>query len=179
MSALRYLLGPGKFGFLRVLLPALVIAGLVTGGRVDQASDFPTVQGCATDVSHPIQLQVSRLGDLRPGAVVTARVDVTSSIHLDEVTVRVKSPADVRLLSTPAADLGLVRAGEARSHTFSLVAPRGNSRRTVEILVEGRQDGVLISRGAVLNLSFEDEPSRIVTTPDGRRVREVRARKIG
>ncbi len=179
MFALRYLLGPGKIGFMRVLLPAVVIAGLVTGGRVPHTPDFPEVQGCATDVSHPIQIKITRLGDLRPGTVLTAQVEVTSRIHLDEVTVRVKSPADVTLLSTPAVELGLLRAGESRSYTFSVIAPRGNSRRTVEIIVEARQDGVLITRGGVLNLNFEPEPSRIVTAPGGRRVREVQARKIG
>ena len=60
-----------------------------------------------------------------------------------------------------------------------MIAPRGNQRRVVQILVEGTLDGQTIIRGAALNLVFEEEPFRIKTTPEGREIREVQARRVG
>jgi hypothetical protein len=172
-------LGKGRVGILRVLLPVLLLAGFMTGGRIHQPPSRWKDTGCRADVSFPLDLRVVPTSPVRPGALVTARIEVTSRLLLDDVRIRIVPPADIRVLSTPAASLGLLRAGEARSETLSLIAPPGTARRTVEIVVEGSVDGVPITRGAILNLALEDEPSRIVTTPDGRRIREVPARRIG
>ena len=169
-----------RIGISRVLLPALLMAGFLTGGRVPPQPFLDKAPaGCRTDVAHPLEVRVVPTGPMRPGGVITAQVEITSRWHLDELTIRVTTPADVRLLSTPAANLGLLRAGEARSHGLTLIVPRGKARRVVQIRVEGMRDGVPITRGAVLNIVLEDEPYRIITTPDGRRVREVPARRIG
>lgn len=167
-------------GVLLVLPAAVVMAVFLTGGQLhSRLSPEKVHPGCRTDVGHPLDVRVVPTSPIRPGGVVTAEVEITSRLHLDQLTVRVVPPGDVRLLSTPAANLGLLRAGEVRSHRITLIAPKGGARRVVQIRVEARHDGVPITRGATLNVAFEEEPHRIVTTPDGRRVREVSARRIG
>ena len=173
MSALRNPLG----GFLRVLLPMLVLAGFVTGGRPEMIRNSGPILSCGSDLMHPLQVTVIPDGPIRPGAAVTASVRITSRRDLDAVRFAVQSPADVVLLSRPGRGLGRFRAGEVREEQISLIAHRGKGRRVVQILVEGEVDGLTVTRGAVLNLVFEDEPSRLVITPDGRQIHEVRAEK--
>jgi hypothetical protein len=127
---------------------------------------------------HPLQVHVVPQGPVRPGAALSATVTVTSRRALDGVTLRVEAPSDVALLSAPSRGLGAFQAGEERSDVVTLIAPRGGPRRTVHILVTGTADGVPVSRGAVLNLALDEEPAREVAAPDGRTIREVRARKV-
>ena len=173
----RPTLAPAK-SVLRVLLPALAFAVLVTGGLPERAPSVTRDPSCG-DLMHPLQVTVTPTAPVRPGAVVTASVEIAARVDLDGVTLRLASPADVTLLSNPGRGLGRFRAGDRRTETISVIAPRGAARRVVEVLVEGSVDGAVVTRGAVLNLVFEEEPSRIVTTPDGRQVREVRARRVG
>jgi uncharacterized cupredoxin-like copper-binding protein len=100
-------------------------------------------------------------------------------VSLDDVTVRLVPAAGVSVLATPAADWGLVRAGEARHADLTVLPAPGAARRTVQVTVEGTADGTRLVTGAVLNLVMEPEPERTVTDPDGETVHEVPARRIG
>lgn len=165
----------------RALLPALVLipAGFVTGGPGVSVPAAPAARGCGSDLMHPLQVQVVPQGPVRPGAAVSAAVSVTARRPLDGVVVRVIAPSDVALLSAPSRSLGALGAGANRNTVFTVIAPRGGPRRTVEVQVEGTRDGVPVVRRASLNLALEDEPARTVTAPDGRSIREVRARRTG
>lgn len=165
----------------RALLSALILipAGWVTGGPVPHAPRPPHVRSCAADLMSPLQVRVVPQGPVRPGAAVSATVTVTARRSLDGVVLRVSAPSDVGLLSAVSRGLGAVRAGERRSEVVTVIAPRGGARRLVMIRLEGTVDGVPVSAGAALNLAPQPEPVREVTAPDGRTVREVRARRIG
>jgi hypothetical protein len=71
-----------------------------------------------------------------------------------------------------------MQAGENQAHEFTVVTPPGRTRRTVEVRVEGTQDGVPWSTATTLNLLFDPEPSRLVPAPDGTSVLEVPARRV-
>jgi hypothetical protein len=163
----------------KIALPSVLLAVAAAGGEPRPAPVVPPPVGCAADLSYPLQVSVVPLGAVRGDSPVAARIEVSSRIPLDDVTVRVVPDAGVRVLATPAADLGLVRAGEARGTDFTVLPAAGAPRRTVEVMVEGTADGVRITGGAVLNLVFEPEPDRLVTDPDGETVHEVPARRIG
>ena len=167
----------GRDGFMRVLILALFLAGSVTGGGLDFSTVRPQVN-CGSDVVHPFTLEVVPLTPIRPGAPVTARIVFESRVPLDEVSLRIQTPRDLTLLSAPASDWGRMRAAESRQAEFTVIVPRSGPRRTVEVTVEGKLDGSLIRRGAILNLAGSQEPFRLVTTADGRKIREVPARKL-
>ena len=177
MGIWEIVLGRGRDGFMRVLLLALFLAGFLTGGGLDFSTVKPQTD-CGSDVVHPFSLEVVPLNPIRPGAPVTARIVVETRVSLDEVTVRIRTPRDLTLLSAPASNWGRMRAAESRQEEFTLIVPRGGPRRTVEVTVEGMMDGFLIRRGTVLNLAVSQESFRLVTTADGRKIREVPARKL-
>jgi hypothetical protein len=160
------------------LLPAVLIAGLA-GGRPDGTPAFQPARDCGTDVGLPIEVSAVVNGPLRPGSLASAEVEITALRSLDEVRLTVKTPQDLRLLSVPPGRLGALGKGKRHRASLTFMTPPGRERRTVEIVVEGEVDGLSIRRGTVLNLAYDQEPHRTVTTPDGRRVREVAARRIG
>jgi hypothetical protein len=176
----KQLYARNPFVVLGILAGAVFLIAVTAGPRSESPPPVSKESpACLADISYPIQVNVVPQGPVRPGATVSARIEVTADRFLDEVSIRVTPPAGVRLLSTPAWNLGLMRAGEARARTLQVVVPADGARRTVDILVEASRDGFRLTRGAVLNLVSEEEPAREVETPDGRRVREVVARRIG
>lgn len=134
---------------------------------------------CTADPQTPLRVEVEREDPVRPGLPVGATVRLTAARVLDGVTVRYRPQAGVNLASPAAWNPGRLRRGEVQSERFTVIAPSDRRRRTVEVEVEYSVDGVRFTQGAALNLVFEEEPSRVVTTPDGRRVREVAARRVG
>jgi hypothetical protein len=174
-----------RSGFL-VLVPFFLVLPLfLSGGREGPAPGearpvrAASGEGCAVDVGAPLEVSVEAVGPVRPGLPVQARVTVTARVLFDAVELRVLPPAGVTVLSTPAAELGLLRAGEARETAFTVVPGGGAPRRTVEVRVEGTVDGQRLAAGTVLNLVFEDEPRRVVMDAGGETVIEVPARRIG
>jgi hypothetical protein len=137
------------------------------------------VGACSREVSHPLSVRLEPLSPPTPGAALTARVEVTAHRLVDDVEILVRPPAGVSVLAGQSARLGLLRADTPASVTFTIQLPPDETRRTVDVLVRGHVDGSPVMRGATLNLNFREEPSRLVIRPDGRRVREVPARRIG
>jgi len=161
-----------------VLIPAAALAVLLHGDRAPDPVPARAVRDAA-DVAFPFDVRVTPLDPLRPGRRLRARVEVISRRLLDEVTVSVPRPGPVSPVDNPGARLGLLRAGEMRSAVVTITLPPGRDRRTVDFQVRGEIDGLPLVRGASLNLVYEPEPSRIVVAPDGRRIHEVPARRIG
>jgi hypothetical protein len=144
----------------------------------ESAAGLSERRGCLTDISYPIQIMVTALDPIRPGMSIRARVEVLSRMALDDVRIRLAPAPGVGLVGLPDAALGRMQAGENRVHEFTVVTPLGRTRRTVEVRVEGIQDGVVWSTATTLNLLFDEEPSRLVTAPDGTGILEVPARRI-
>jgi len=134
---------------------------------------------CTGDVELPIHVRVIPEDTPHPGAALRVRVEVEAERPFSESTVRVLPPADVSVRSGRTADLGPLAVGRPRQHEFIIVVPAHGQRRTVDVMVRvASDDGLTIEQGATLNLSFQDEPSRVVTEEDGTQVREVPARRI-
>ena len=137
-------------------------------------------EGCATDISHPLDIRVTALDLAAPGGVVNARIDVEARADFEDVRVQIASPTAVKALTATSIEFGRLRQGEAQSSSFAVELPNSTQRRTVAVTAEAWSDGVRITRTTILNLlPGGGEPSRTVTAPDGRRVREVEARRIG
>ena len=134
----------------------------------------------ATDISYPLDLQVTALDAAQPGGVVTARIDLEARAAFEDVRVQIASPPEVKTLTATAIEFGSLRRGETQSSTFAVELPISTQRRTVSVTAEAWSDGVRITRTTILNLlPGGGEPARTVTTPDGRRIREVEARRVG
>ncbi len=166
---------------LAVLLAALLVlaAAFAALPRRAAAPEPGRRLECAADLAFPFDVRVVPLDPLRPGKALRARVEVTSRRLLDRVTVTVPAPGPVGPVENPGGGLGPMRAGEVRSTVVTVTLPPGRARRTVDFQVRAEIDGWPVVRGASLNLVFDAEPSRSVTAPDGRRIREVAARRIG
>jgi len=162
------------------VLPLLLLATLALlplGSGLPSAVTPRSI--CTSDLEGPLRVQVEREDAVRPGLPVRARVLLTAARSVDQVEVRYLPQPGVGMSSKGAWNPGRLRAGEARSDRLTVTAPSDRTRRTVEVQVQYSVDGIRYTQGAVLNLVFEEEASRTVTTPDGRRVHEVAARRIG
>jgi len=136
-------------------------------------------RGCPADVSHPIRLRVTPLDPARPGAVARARIEFESRMLLDDVRMIVTPMPGLSLESARERGVGLLSAGDRRLEMLAVRLPMDAARRTVQVTVAGTSDGFPISRSTVWNLTpGGGEPSRVVTTADGRRIREVAGRRI-
>ncbi len=134
------------------------------------------VPACREDVSPPLEARAVVLDPLAPGARVRVRLEVTAHRLIDGV--RIEVPGGAVRARVPEPALGLLRRGETRSQILILILPHDRLRRTVDLRVSGDVDGLPVTRGATVNLDFDPEPSRLVTAPDGRRIREVPATRI-
>jgi hypothetical protein len=129
-------------------------------------------------ILYPIELRALAESPVYPGATVDARIEVESRLALADVSLCIKPPPSVDLLTPAQLSLGRLAADEMRTETLRLRLPQSTERRTVEVTVSGWTDSFELTRSAILNLlPGGPEPSRLVTRPDGQRVREVFARR--
>ena len=162
------------------LVPFLLIPIVLSGAASDGGEiPLPLMEGCRAEISYPIDIRIVPMGTPKPGGVLSARIAVSARQHLDGLQIRVEPSPEVQVLTSRHKTLGILGVGEERQEDITLLLPRGNDRRTVTVVAEAMIDGYRLSRSAVLNLVFEPEPFRLVTTPDGRRIREVPARRVG
>ncbi len=164
---------------LRLAAFLLLIAALASLPRRPPVPEPSRSLDCAADLAFPFDVRVVPLDPLRPGKALRARVEVTSRRLLDRVAVTLPGPGSVGPVENPGGRLGLMRAGEMRSAVVTVTLPPGRVRRTLDFRVQAEIDGWPVVRGASLNLVYDAEPSRVVTAPGGRRIREVPARRIG
>jgi hypothetical protein len=156
-------------------ITALLAAVLLSG----QAPSGAARERCTGDVELPIQVRVIPEETPHPGAALRVRVEVETKRPFSETAIRVLAPADVPVMAGRTAELGPLAVGRPVHHEFTIVVPAHGQRRTVDVIVRAASDeGLTIEQGATLNVSFQDEPSRLVTEVDGTQVREVPARRI-
>lgn len=131
--------------------------------------------GCAADISYPIQLIVEPRQSAVPGGVVEADIRLESRMQLDNVKITIEPTPGLALIATPIDAIGNMAGGDVHLDRIAVQLPNDKKRRMVTIHAEGMTDGFVLKRTAVLNLlPGGGEAFRIVETPDGRRVREVR-----
>lgn len=155
---------------------AAVMAALVVSGEAPMGGPR---ERCAGDVELPIHVRVVAVETPHPGAALRVRVDVEALRPFGDASISVLAPADVPVTAGRRKDLGPLAVGRPVQHEFTILVPAHGQRRTVDVHVRaGSDDGFTIEQGATLNLSFEDEPSRVVADQNGAPVREVLARRI-
>jgi len=138
-----------------------------------------TRERCTGDVQLPITVRVFPEDTPHPGAAVRVRVEVEALRPFGDASISVLSPADVPVTAGQTRDLGPLAEHRPVTHEFTVVVPTHGQRRTVDVTVHAASDdGFAVEQGATLNLSFENEPSRVVTDQNGTPVREVPARRI-
>ena len=156
---------------LAAVVAALVVSGEAPLGRARER--------CTGDVELPIHVRVVAAETPHPGAALRVRVDVEALRPFADASISVLAPADVPVTAGRQRHLGPLAVGRPVEHEFTIVVPAHGQRRTVDVHVRaGSDDGFTIEQGATLNLSFEEEPSRVVADQNGTRVREVLARRI-
>lgn len=162
------------------LIPGCLLAALVPGSAPSPPPPPWTAStGCAVDIGLPLHLRLLPDGEMRPGRALGVRLEVVADRPVDDLEVRVEAPAGVRILAAPPPHWGQARAREVRTGAMTVLVPGDGKRRTVDVVVEATVAGVRIRRGTSLNLVPGQEPFREITEPGGRRIREVRARRIG
>jgi hypothetical protein len=153
------------------VMAAVLVSGETPMGRARER--------CTGDVELPIHVRLVPVQTPHPGALLQVRVEVEALRPFSEASITVRAPADVPVTAGQHRELGPLTEGRSFEHEFTILVPAHGQRRTVDVHVRaGSDDGFTIDQGATLNLSFEDEPSRVVTDQDGTLVREVPARRI-
>jgi hypothetical protein len=158
----------------------LVVLGLCSALVVSgQAQNRAAQERCTGDVMLPLSVRVFPVETPHPGAALRVRVEVEAERPFAEVSLRVLAPPDVPVTAGQTRELGELVPQRPVQHEFTIVVPSHGQRRTVDVKVRAAlDDGLTFEQGATLNLSFQDEPSRVVTDQSGNRVREVLARRI-
>jgi hypothetical protein len=134
---------------------------------------------CTSDVQLPITVRVLPEETPHPGAALRVRVEIEALRPFGEASVTVLAPGDVPVTAGRTRDLGPLAEHRPVEHEFAIIVPAHGQRRTVDVTVRAAtDDGLTVVQGATLNLSFEDEPSRVVVDQNGAQVREVPARRI-
>ena len=131
---------------------------------------------------YPIQLRVTALDPIAHGAVVRFAVTATSTIGIESATARLVTATGGATNNGPTSiALGALRPGvEARS-VFSITLPPAGTRQYLEFWVSGQGTRGTMARGACYNVLPDGplEARRLVTTPQGARLTEVAAGRIG
>ena len=161
-----------------VLGASVLVFLLARPGHTVDRAPVPR-ERCTSDIQLPFSISVMPVGTPRPGAALRVRVDIQAVRDFEDATLRVLAPSDVAVTAGRTADLGPLSPHAPRQHEFTFVVPPRGARQTVDVKVAARlEDGRVFEGGATLNLSFEEEASRVVTEADGSTVREVLARRI-
>lgn len=162
------------------LVPGCLLAVLLPGSPPAPSSPpWSPETGCAVDIGMPLRVRLLPDGEMHPGAALGVRMEVMADVPVDDLDVRIQAPAAVRVLAAPSPHWGSARAREVRTGSMTVLLPTDGRRRTVDVVVEATVNGVHLQRGASLNLMPGREPFREITEPGGRKIREVRARRIG
>jgi len=165
--------------FALTLLAFAAPGGAAPPGAVPApASRAPVL--CTASVMHPIQVSVVALDPVRRGGDLRLRVSASSRLELGRAQVRMLSDGGAPRRGASALALGALAPGQAGSGTFTVNVPRSGNRFYVQFEVSADGPQGRLTRGACYNLLPDGplESGRVVSTPEGRRVMEVAARRI-
>ena len=159
------------------VLAALSIVFLA--GSRDHDPNATSGDRSSIDVALPLVVRVVPQGEPHPGRALRVRVEIEAFRDFADADLRILPAPDVALSSAPQRSLGKLQARKPVAEEFTVVVPAHGERRTVDVRVRAVvDDGPVMEQGATLNLSFAEEPSRVVTDAKGQQVREVPARRV-
>lgn len=163
-----------RFGSLLAALAAYVCFTTAAGARVPVE---PRMDG---GVQHPLNVRVTALDPVARGAVVRLIVSASSAVALDQVEVRLTSTGGAVNLGAVTSSLGSLDPGKIRQAQFTVSAPANGARALVQFQVIGAGPNGNLARGGCYNLLPDGplESGRVVVTPQGKHVYEVRAGRI-
>lgn len=177
-SIMRSVVTANRLSFSGLFTLTASLLALLLSPQFTHEAVAPEAITSSASILYPIELRVLAESPVQPGATVDVRIEVESRLALADVSLRIKPPPMVDLLTPAQMHLGRLTADELRTETLRLRLPQSTQRRTVEVTVSGWTDSYELTRSAILNLlPGGPEPSRLVTRPDGQPVREVRARR--
>lgn len=166
-------------GALVASAPAGPVA-LTAGSKALRSSPARAI--CTADLSHPIDMKVTRLDPIRRGRNLRARVEITSRVDLDNVEVQLVHAGGASIVGPARTALGTMHAGAREAAVFTVAIPASGKRFLLQFRARGRDANGLLARGAVLNLLPDgpSDPGRVVTDPaTGIQIHEYAARRIG
>lgn len=164
---------PGRF---RATILGLALATLLPAYA---AGDTREVM-CTSDLSHPVDVQVTALDPIRRGATVRFVVRSTSRIGLGRAEARLVHSGGASVVGPNRLALGRLEPRQAKQATFRVVIPQGGPRTLLQFKVVGEGPNGTLARGAVYNV-LPDGPSEKlapVTTSTGEKVLDAPARRI-
>jgi len=160
------------------LLTTVAVARVPVGPRMLE----PSAVGvrCTGGVQHPLNVRVTALDPVARGAAVRLVVSASSAVALDQVEVRLTSTGGAANLGAVRSSLGSLDPGQVRQAQFMVSVPANGARALVQFQVVGAGPYGTLTRGGCYNLLPDGplESGRVVVTPQGKRVYEVRAGRI-
>lgn len=127
-----------------------------------------------------LRVRVTALDPVSRGATVRLVVSLTSARSLDATEVTLVSTGGTSNAGASRVVLGSLPPGQVRQALFTVVLPTTGGRQFVQFEASGEGAQGRLARGACYNLLPDGnlEVGRIVMTPQGKRVHEVRAGRI-
>jgi hypothetical protein len=166
------------------VLAVAALAGVARAGDSPRsfvaARSAPAGVSCTATTMHPLSVRVVALDPVARGSAVRLLVRASSAVELGQVQVRMISSGGATNLGLASAALGALAPGRSGETTFTLMVPASGGRQYVQFQVSGRGPAGTLTRGACYNLMPDGpaEAGRLVVTPQGERVMEVRAGRI-
>ena len=170
---------PGRFrATILGLALATLLPALAAGATVLHSSTHGVT--CTSDLSHPVDVQVTALDPIRRGATVRFAVRSTSRIGLGSAEARLVHSGGATVVGPNRLPLGRLEPRQAKQATFRVVIPQAGPRTLLQFKVVGEGPNGTLARGAVYNV-LPDGPSETltpVTASDGERSLNAPARRI-
>ena len=143
-------------------------------------SSAPARARCTETVMHPISVHVTALDPIAHGVAVRLLVSASSAVALDRAEVRLVSTGGALNQGPTLLSLGRVDPGKVAVAQFTVGVPATGARQYVQFSVTGQGPNGPLTRGGCYNLLPDGplETGRLVVTPQGAHVYEVRAGRI-
>lgn len=172
--------GPGRL-VVALALALVFPAHGSTASTQHHEDDSDTQVTCDGAIQHPLDVRITPLDPIAPGAGVRMRVRVTGRAAFERGSVQLVATGAARLAGAARAALPARAAGVPADAEFAVGIPAGTDHALLQFRVtaEGR-DGIA-ARGATYLLlpNGPTNPGRSITAADGRRLIDFGARRIG
>ena len=170
---------PGRF---RATILGLALATLLPAHAAGDTILPTKTHGvvCTSDLSHPVDVQVTALDPIRRGATVRFVVRSTSRIGLGRAEARLEHAGGANVVGPTRLPLGRLDARQAKQVTFRVVLPNAGTRTLLQFKVVGEGPNGTLARGAVYNVLPDGPSEKLVpaTAANGEKVLDAPARRI-
>ena len=170
---------PGRF---RATILGLALATLLPAHAAGDTILSTSAHGvvCTSDLSHPVEVQVTALDPIRRGATVRFVVRSTSRVGLGRAEARLEHAGGANVIGSTRVGLGRLEPRRAKEATFRVVLPNSGTRTLLQFKVVGEGPNGTLARGAVYNVLPDGPSEKLVParTSTGERVLDAPARRI-